>query len=130
MNQQEHLEQSSFFEWCETYKGQYPVLGWFFAVPNGGHRSPAVAGKLKAEGVKRGVLDVFNLTRIGSPEVLGCGLILEFKSQKGKLTAEQSEWGLYLTKQGYQVMTIRSWIDAAKATIDYFGLPHSLKAQL
>src|SRR4051794_30465888 len=36
-----------------------PQLKWLHAVPNGGERSKAVAGMMKAEGVKPGVADIF-----------------------------------------------------------------------
>lgn len=48
---------------CVTwFKYQYPHLfRLFFAVPNGGTRNKAEAGKLKAEGARRGVADLILL---------------------------------------------------------------------
>jgi len=133
--QQEHNDQKEFFNWCDLTGSLHPrcrdVLGRFFAVPNGGHRNKATAGKLKAEGVKRGILDVFNLTR--SPQADGdfyAGLILEFKSDTGRLSDEQRDWKAHFEAQGYRVEVPRSWIEAALITIDYFGWPEELKKNL
>ena len=53
----EHHEQCALFAWLRL---QWPDLDRVsFAIPNGGHRHKAVAGKLKAEGVKAGVPDIF-----------------------------------------------------------------------
>ena len=49
----EKTEQIAFCEWL-TLKGYL-----YFAIPNGGHRHPAVAAKLKAEGATPGVPDLF-----------------------------------------------------------------------
>lgn len=48
---------------CVTwFRYQYPHLfRLFFAVPNGGSRNKAEAGKLKAEGARRGVADLILL---------------------------------------------------------------------
>lgn len=132
-SQQEHNEQAAFFRWCGYLETQHPALGRFFAVPNGGARHKAVAANLKAEGVKRGVPDVFNLTRSEWPESNGdfwSGLILEFKSDTGRLSPEQRDWCEYLREQGYRVEVPRSWVDAALIAIEYFGLPVALKTNL
>ena len=51
----EHEEQREVVRWFrQTYKGVR-----IFAIPNGGARSPATAGRLKAEGVSSGVPDLF-----------------------------------------------------------------------
>lgn len=50
--------QVSCFEWIHLMLPQYPVLEWIIHVPNGGKRPRGVAGKLKAMGVKKGVLDI------------------------------------------------------------------------
>ena len=56
MKDLEHQEQKTLIKWCE-YKGHpYNLI---FAIPNGGQRHKAVAAKLKAEGVKSGVPDLF-----------------------------------------------------------------------
>lgn len=124
----EHTEQAAFFHFTELLEGQFPELGRFFAVPNGGHRNKAVAAKLRAEGLKRGVPDVFNL----SPNPTGewAGLVFEFKVGRNKPTSEQEDWLEYFEGLGYRVAVPRSWVEAALITIEYFGLPESLKKNL
>ena len=58
MIEYEHQEQCALMDWARLSEKRYPELKWLFAVPNGGKRSKAVAGKLKASGVKPGVLDL------------------------------------------------------------------------
>jgi len=122
----EHAEQKAFFHWTELLEKQYPALGRFFAVPNGGHRHKAVAGKLKVEGVRAGIPDVFHLTSAFPYR----GLVLEFKVGRNKPTSEQEDWFTYLRAQGFHVAVPRSWVEAALITIEYFGLPESLKKNL
>ena len=59
------------FQWAALAKGKYPELAWLYAVPNGGLRSKAVAGKLKAEGTRRGVPDYLWPQRSGQHVGLG-----------------------------------------------------------
>jgi len=75
-------------------------------VPNGGQRHPAVAKKLKAEGVKAGVPDVlvFEECRGGYMDRTFCdGLALELKVGRNKPTAAQVEWHERLRKNGWRV---------------------------
>jgi len=58
MNEFEHDEQVTVIEWADNHTRQFKELAWLFAIPNGGHRSKAQAGKLKAEGVRAGVADL------------------------------------------------------------------------
>lgn len=76
---------------------QHPILKWMVHVPNGGKRTKAQAGRLKAMGVKGGVLDVLLPRRYrGWP-----GLAIEMKSDKGRLTDDQKAWLEAFTEDGY-----------------------------
>jgi hypothetical protein len=57
----------------------------FFAIPNGGARSPATGAMLKAEGVHRGVFDLM----VCVPRGMFHALFIELKAGKNKLTPEQ-----------------------------------------
>lgn len=85
----EHEEQREVVRWFrQTYKGVR-----IFAIPNGGARSPATAGRLKAEGVSSGVPDLF---------VPAWKLWVEMKRTKGgAVSAEQKDWIKYLEEVGY-----------------------------
>ena len=55
----EHGEQVAVFEWSKWHFKKHPGLRLMFAIPNGGDRHEVVAAKLKAEGVKPDVPDIF-----------------------------------------------------------------------
>lgn len=95
----EHEEQVALMRLVELHKGRWPELGLLFAVPNGGDRHPAVASKLKAEGVKKGVPDLC----LPIPRGEHHGLFVELKKQKGSTTSpEQKAWIGALKSQGYR----------------------------
>jgi len=83
----EHLEQVALFNILRRYEDKYPELKWVFAIPNGGHRHISVARKMKAEGVKAGVWDIF------CPFMPWWrdegGLWIEMKAGNNKLTSNQ-----------------------------------------
>lgn len=67
--------QQAIIRWRDHTIGLEPDLKWLHAVPNGGGRSKAQAGKLKAEGVTPGVWDLSLPVRRGPYD----GLIIELK---------------------------------------------------
>jgi len=69
----------------------------YFAIPNGGQRNIIVATKLKAEGVKKGVADLFIM--VGNSKHYG--LFIEVKVGKNKQQDSQIEFESLATKQGY-----------------------------
>jgi len=114
----EHQIQSAFFDRVRANFGRYPDLAYMRAIPNGGHRSKAVAGKLKAEGVAPGILDVVLPTKSGPYS----GLWLEFKRPKEKMTEAQRDYANYLTRQKYYVHTVYSDEEAWRITMDYLSM--------
>lgn len=95
----EHDEQVRLFQMVESY----PALSCLFAIPNGGYRTKATAGKLKAEGVKSGVPDLF-LPVASRPNKDGKafhGMFLEMKIPGNKPTDNQREWLQKLANNGY-----------------------------
>jgi len=114
----EHDEQVALLHWIDTFKSKYPQLDMAFAIPNGGHRHIAVARKLKAEGVRAGVPDIF----LAQPAQGKHGLFIEMKSEKGKISPEQTEWLSFLNGNGYATFICYSWIEAAMAISNYLGI--------
>lgn len=113
MKDAEHLEQVAVIRWFDA---QHSALrGRLFAVPNGGHRHVAVAAKLKAEGVRPGVPDLWlPVQRQGF-----AGLVIEMKAGKGRLSSNQQDWLGFLGEQGYMAVVCVG-ADAAIQTIkDY-----------
>lgn len=96
----------------------HPELRWLHHIPNGGWRKRAVAGKLKAEGVKPGVYDYC----LPWPRGVYHGLYLEMKADKGRLSAEQKEFREFVTAQGYRVVEAWGWEEAYSAVCDYIAL--------
>lgn len=115
MPRTEHQEQKAFFQWARLQANLYPELALLFSVPNGGQRHVAVAAKLKSEGVKSGVPDVFlPVARNGKH-----GLFLEFKTEKGRLSENQKLWLTRLKEQGYATGVPRSFMDAKEMVMHY-----------
>lgn len=116
----EHEEQAALFVWLGLRTWLEPRLQWTFAVPNGGDRYIAVAAKLKAEGVKPGVLDVWCPCPVGEFH----GLVVEMKRIKGgRIEPEQRVWIDALRRMGLRVEVCKGWVEAARVFVDYFGMP-------
>lgn len=102
----EHEEQREFVRW---FRLAYPGVR-ILAIPNGGARSPATAGRLKAEGVSRGVPDLF---------VPAWGLWIEMKRIKGgSVSAEQKDWLQYLETSGYSCIVAKGADEAIRHIIE------------
>lgn len=113
----EHTIQCAFFEWAGYAKAEHPELKLLFAIPNGGHRYKAVAGKIKAEGVKRGVPDVCLPVPRGGYNALW----IEFKTPTGRLTEVQQGWRQRLEQCGGCYHVCRSAGEAIDRVRAYLG---------
>jgi len=103
----EHEEQRELVKWWRRERPGIRIL----AIPNGGARSPATAGRLKAEGVSAGVPDLF---------VPAMNLWIEMKRQKGgSVSAEQKDWAEYLRGLGYEVIVGRGFEDAKQQVLQF-----------
>jgi len=111
----EHDTQAAFFQLAGYNEGHYPCLRWMHAVPNGGLRNRNVAMKLKREGVKAGVWDVF----LPYPSGGWHGLYIEFKFDTNKLTDNQIEFGDYLKQAGYCRVVAYDAGEAMNSVISY-----------
>lgn len=89
-----------------------------FAVPNGGRRSKAAAGRLKAEGLKAGVWDLMMPLARGGHH----GLWIEMKSSTGSLSDTQKKWGARMRLAGYRTEVCRSCDEAWSVIENYLGL--------
>lgn len=111
----EHQEQAGLFRWAAMISSRHPELALMFAVPNGGHRHIAVAAKLRVEGVKSGVPDIFLPVARGGYH----GMAIEMKTAKGKLSPAQKQWLENLSAQGYHAVMCRGW-ENASAAIEFY----------
>ena len=95
----EEAEQAAFIECVSLMQSQLPELALLFHIPNGGYRPTATAAKLKAQGVKPGVPDLFLQVARGNYH----GLWIELKRRRsGKLSPAQQSWLIELNFQNYR----------------------------
>lgn len=113
----EHHLQTQSVAW---FGWQYPTLAdLLFAIPNGGKRSKATAGKLKAEGVRAGVADLFL-----SVARQGChGLYIEMKTATGAQRTSQRRFQQRVTTEGYAYVIARSLEEFQRHVHAYLATP-------
>lgn len=112
----EEQEQAAVFEWVTIMAPQLPELNLLFHIPNGGWRAPATAAKLKAQGVKAGVPDLF------LPVARGCyhGLWIELKRRNGgKVSTNQLDWINELNYQQYLALVAHGAEEACEILYKY-----------
>jgi hypothetical protein len=109
-------EQQALFQWARLMEGRYPELWLMYAIPNGGARNKATAGRLKAEGVKPGVPDIcLPVARNGFHS-----LYIELKRiDGGRVSDEQADWIDLLQRQGNKAIVCRGSTAATEAMEEY-----------
>ena len=95
-NNEEHREQAALITRVRLSVRRYPVLALLFSVPNGGYRNAVTAKILQAEGVRAGVPDLI----LPVPRSPYCGLAIEMKSARGRLSDSQKWWRDHLVEVG------------------------------
>ncbi len=114
----EHQEQCALFEWAAWQEGVWPELRLLHAIPNGGKRDIRTAARLKAEGVKPGVPDIFLPVPRGGKH----GLYIELKRRKGGvISKEQEAWMRALMEQGFVCCVCHGAQEAVDAIMAYMG---------
>lgn len=115
----EHQEQVAVFQWAALHTGRWPELKDMFAIPNGGARSAVTGAMLRAEGVKKGVPDIFLPCPVGSSG----GLFVEMKRRKGsRLSKEQLAYIKNLRSRDYAVAVCHGAEEAILAIMNYMEL--------
>ncbi|MDD4381748.1 MAG: VRR-NUC domain-containing protein [Candidatus Dojkabacteria bacterium] len=130
----EHDEQVALFYWAELNSNKIPSLKLLMAIPNGASYGGGggrwnIAKRMKDEGVKKGVPDVFlpvpmmymdeNTNEIGK---VSAGLWIEMKAGKNKTSDEQDWWIEQLREAGYRVEVCYSSQEAIDVITDYLDL--------
>lgn len=112
---EEHRIQCACVRWFNL---QYPEYrGLLHSVPNGGARSKATAGKLKAEGVVAGVSDLeLKIARHGYH-----GLCIEMKTPEGRQSPEQKQWQKKVETMRYKYVICRSLDDFIREVSEYLS---------
>jgi hypothetical protein len=118
----EHGEQVALFAWAawQQYHGPAEAgeLAFLFAVKNAGHGDAIRGAMAKAEGVKKGVSDMF----LPVPRHGKAGLWIELKKRKGGTESqEQKDWGEAMRERGYAYLVARGWREASSALTMWLG---------
>lgn len=115
----EGREQAALFRWLQL---RHPAaFKLAYHVPNGGHRVKAVAAKLKAQGVKAGVSDIFLPMARGGY----FGLFIEFKAtppHDAPVSASQQAFLMAVEQQGYMALVCRGLHEAMQVIEGYLAL--------
>ena len=115
----EHDHQVRLIDWCRhdapvAIRAQTAKL---FAIPNGGDRHPAVAAKLRAEGVVAGTPDLM----LPVPIAPYAGLWIELKKFSGRTQPAQLERLEQLRQDGYHAVIAVGWQAARDVIVTYLG---------
>lgn len=87
------------------------------AIPNGGHRHPVVAAKMKAEGVRAGMPDLCLF--VPANQYHGLAIELKAPSKTARVSPAQNEMMELLSEQGYLTLVAFGWEDAMKQILLY-----------
>ena len=116
MKQEEHREQCALMQWwaleCRCYGVDERLL---YAIPNGGLRSQITGAKMKREGVRAGVPDLFLAVAQGDYH----GMFIEMKTSTGRVQPSQKTMMELLQSQGFHCVVCRGWDDARRNIIKY-----------
>jgi len=131
----EHAHQAALICWASTHPVWKQQLRWMFAIPNGGDRNRAVASRLKAEGVKSGVVDVFLPVPVRWSKLDNVhddcfyhGLWIEMKKpdqknkKNGGMSDNQVEFMGAMDACGYKCVLCHSWLEASAEIEKYLEL--------
>lgn len=117
INMSEHDEQAQFIRMVDA---AYPreIAALLFAIPNGGKRAIKTARDMKAEGVRKGVPDLF----LAYPHNGYSGLFIEMKKRYGgRVSPEQKAYIEALRGKGYKVEVCKGCDDAYQAMVLYLA---------
>jgi hypothetical protein len=121
----EEAEQRAFFRWVDFIQEQIPVFETMFAIPNGGHRNRIVAAKLKGQGVRHGVADIFWPLPAGPYH----GLFIEMKRADGggRVSPDQERFIASVRRLGYKAVVCHGCAAAQDAALEYYELSRTAK---
>lgn len=114
----EHAMQCALMEWVLEQCADLPDLAMLFAVPNGGHRDARTGARLKAEGVRKGIVDLLLLVPRGGYH----GAALELKLPSNRPSRDQQCWLDAWEALGYRVACCRSLASAQEFLEGYCRL--------
>ena len=120
--QHEHREQVAIMHWWRMQHTVYGIpLIALLSVPNAGMGRNAIQGaRLKAEGVRAGVSDLF----LAVPRHGKAGAWIEVKAIGGRESDVQAEFQTEMRRLGYRAVTVYGADECIRFLKDYLGEPH------
>ena len=115
--EEEHNIQVNCVKWFRLQYRSYSSL--LFAIPNGGFRGKATAGKLKAEGVVAGVADLC----LAIPRGGYGALYIEMKKRGCYQRPVQKEWQEICERVGNKYVVCRTIEEFMREINSYMALP-------
>ena len=114
--QPEAIEQAKVIAWARANESNYPYLWLLHCSLNGVKMTKAQAGRAIAQGMKKGVADLFLPVKMG---IYG-GLYIEMKSEKGRTSIEQSKFLKAVSDNGYAAFVCYSAVEAIDKIKAYY----------
>ena len=102
------------------------IFEMMFAIPNAGKRSQQASGKFLAEGLKKGIPDIFVDIAVEPYH----GLRVELKRSKARLSnvsAEQKDWIDKYNKHDFLAVVAFGYRECIELICKYFGVECKLK---
>lgn len=119
----ETVIQATVIDWARGFGRKLDGIDMLHSIPNGAvlgnphYNRFALIGKLKAEGLKPGVLDLF----IACARHGFHGFYLEAKTTEGSLSGEQESWIIRAQEEGYKTAVFDNAETAIKLISEYLG---------
>lgn len=116
--QPEQMEQAKVIAWARANENNYSYLWLLHCSLNGVKMTKAQAGRAVAQGMKKGVADLFLPVKKG----IFSGLYIEMKSEKGRISIEQSKFLKAVSDNDYSAFVCYSAVDAIAKIKAHYGL--------
>ena len=114
-------EQARVIEWTHWayrhHSAAFPMLHLIHCSLNGVKLSPKQACRAKAQGMRRGVCDLF----LPYPRNGKCGLFIELKIEGNKPTPDQAAFIRDVESVGYEAHVCYGWREAVDVIKKYYG---------
>ena len=123
MKSREHEAQAAVIRWADSMRMVEPDLQLLFAIPNAAKRSIGLAARMKSEGLRAGVPDLF--LPVPTADDAGNwqhGLFIEMKIRPNRVTETQKTWHTNLKVLGYRVEVCWSEFEAIQCIKGYLGI--------
>jgi len=114
----ESWHQEQIFKWARSQQIKIPELQLLHASLNGVKLSPALAGKMKRQGMRSGVPDIFLPVARG----MYAGLFIELKKASGGVvSAAQRKFLAALESEGYKAVICRGYVETIQTIKEYLS---------